>query len=368
MILTLKCKLLPNPEQHAQLADTVLNFNKAANWVSNISFTKKIFNKFKLHKEVYYELKQRYTLSSQMAIRVIGKVADSYRDYKNRKVVHTFKESGAIDYDDRNFTIKPTGFSITVLSGRILVPYQSKDPIDIEKVKSQCELYYDRVKNIFYMNLPIQETNTPPQEVKEFLGVDMGIVNVAVTSDGEVYSGEKVEKVRKRYTSLRSRLQEKNTKSAKRHLKKISKKEGLYKRDTNHCISKKIVQKAKALNLGIKLEDLSFKKKEPVKFTKEQRENNDRRGKWAFWQLRAFIEYKGQRYGVPVLAINPAYTSQKCSKCGHIHADNRLNQSEFKCLLCGYKANADFNASVNISRAAVNQPIVSYAEIQTTGL
>ena len=101
-------------------------------------------------------------------------------------------------------------------------------------------------------------------------------------------------------------------------------------------------------------------------WTKTQKDNNARRSKWAFFQLRQYIDYKAKLSGVPVLYINPAFTSQKCSTRGHTCEENRLTQAEFKCVSCGFEANADFNASINISRASINKPIVTAAELQTS--
>ena len=61
--------------------------------------------------------------------------------------------------------------------------------------------------------------------------------------------------------------------------------------------------------------------------------------------------YKADRVGIEVRFVNPAYTSQKCSKCGHIARENRQTQSEFKCVECGHSLNADWNASINIGRS-----------------
>jgi IS605 OrfB family transposase len=368
--ITLKCKLAPNNEQHQQLLDVMKTFNLGCNWVSEFAFKNKIFNKIKIQQQVYYELKQRFNLSSQMAIRVIGKVADSYKNWKNRDKVHIFKETGAIDYDARNFSIKDNLMSISVLGGRTKIPFYSKNKL--EKVASQCELYFDKIKNRFYVNLVSEVKEEVPIQTNNFLGVDLGIINLATCSDGEVVSGEKVESYRKKITRLKSRLQTKGTKSAKKHLKKISKKETLFKKDVNHCISKKLVAKAKALGVGLKLEALKFNKpKNPVmKFNKKLRDNNGKLGKWAFGQLRNFISYKAKVVGIPVLLVNPAYTSQKCSQCGHTCNENRLTQESFKCLSCGYEVNADYNASINISRAEINQPIVATrkSELQAPAL
>jgi IS605 OrfB family transposase len=368
MILTIKCKLLPNKEEHQQLRDVLISCNNACNWVSEVCFTKRIFNKFQIQKEVYKEIRQRFNLSSQMAIRVIGKVANSYKDYKKRTTKHYFDNMGSIDYDERNFTVKKDGISISVLGGRLVLDYRSRKPLSEYKICGQCKLWYDKPKNKFYILLSVEEAESAPSPVNEFVGVDMGIVNLATCSDGEVFTGELVENRRVQLTKLRSNLQRKGTRSAKRHLKRLSKKESRFKTDVNHCISKKIVKKAKALGMGIKIEDLSFDNQEPVmSFTQKQRDHHARLGKWAFSQLSDYMSYKARRYKVTLLKVNPAYTSQKCSKCGHTEKDNRLSQAEFCCKSCGFTRNADLNAAINISRAAINQPIVAF-ELQAPTL
>ena len=84
---------------------------------------------------------------------------------------------------------------------------------------------------------------------------------------------------------------------------------------------------------------------------------------WSFAQFQAFVTYKAEARGIKVDYVDPGYTSQKCSQCGHIDRKNRPTQSDFKCKKCGYKTHADYNAATNIRadylRAAVNQPIVS---------
>lgn len=294
-----------------------------------------------------------------MAILAIRKVSSSYANKNQRNKIITFYKYGSIDYDSRNFTIKKDNIiSLMILGGRTKIKYQSYKNLQELNLCGQCELMYDKINNNFYVNLVSDVIENPTINTDDFIGVDMGVKNIAVTSDGEIYSGDNIENYRKKITGLKSRLQSKGTKSAKRHLKKISKRENRYKKDINHCVSKKIVQKAKALGRGIKLESLKFSKKTVKKFNKQIRDNNAKLGKWAFGQLRDFIAYKAKIAGIPVLLINPAYTSQICSKCGHNEEGNRITREEFKCVKCGYEVNADFNASVNISRAEINQPIV----------
>jgi IS605 OrfB family transposase len=347
--------------------ETTLRFNEAANWVSEVAFTSKNFNKVNLQKQLYYQVKEKFGLGSQMAILAIRKAADSYKNFKTRATRHVFRELGSVDYDSRNLTIKDGVVSITTLTGREKIHYFSKDKI--EKLGSQCELTFDKVKNKFYLNVIVEKKELETYETGEYLGVDFGIVNLATCSDGETFSGKAVEKYRRKITKLKAALQSKHTKSSKRHLKKISKKEHRYKKDINHCISKKLVMKAKALGVGLKLEELKNIRKKPVKsFNKQQRNNNAMLGKWAFFQLRTFTEYKAKMAGVPVKLVNPAYTSQMCSKCGYTDKGNRVSQADFKCLSCGYSTNADVNAAINISRGSSITLLLSDVGLEKSGL
>ena len=63
------------------------------------------------------------------------------------------------------------------------------------------------------------------------------------------------------------------------------------------------------------------------------------------------IEYKADRIGIKVRYINPAYTSETCSRCGCIDKENRQTQENFICTKCGLKLNADHNASINIAKS-----------------
>lgn len=73
---------------------------------------------------------------------------------------------------------------------------------------------------------------------------------------------------------------------------------------------------------------------------------------WSYYDLQSKIEYKAKELGIEVNYINPKYTSKRCSRCGCIHNENRdgqKDQARFECKICGYKENADINASKNIS-------------------
>lgn len=185
----------------------------------------------------------------------------------------------------------------------------------------------------------------------------MGIVNIAVDSEGNIYSGAHVKSIRHRNRKLRAKLQRKGTRAAKRLLRRRRAKESRFARHTNHVISKRIVATAKALGYGIAIEELGgIRDRAPVRHSQRATLSATLHS-WSFYQLRGFIEYKAQLSGVQVCAVDPRNTSRTCPLCGCIDKANRVSQSKFLCIRCGYADTADANAARNIaSRAAVVSP------------
>jgi len=106
------------------------------------------------------------------------------------------------------------------------------------------------------------------------------------------------------------------------------------------------------------LEDLSGIRKR-ITVPKAQRRKQH---SWGFYQLRQFIDYKAAIAGVPVIYIDPAYTSQECPICHHTSRSNRPTRDKFSCVCCGFSGPADTIAATNIAaRVAVNLPIVAQA-------
>jgi IS605 OrfB family transposase len=138
--------------------------------------------------------------------------------------------------------------------------------------------------------------------------------------------------MRRRYTGLKAVLQRVRTESAKRHLRKLSGREARFKRQVNHKISKELVTVAKGAMRALTLEDLRGVSSRVT----VRRGQLGRHGKWAFGQLRAFVDYKARLAGVPVLVVDPRNTSRRCSVCGWVEKGNRVNQSVFRCRSCGH--------------------------------
>lgn len=347
MKLTLQLQLIPTRDQKPVLLATMERFNEAATFAAKAGFEAGVFSQPSIHKLAYREIRDRFGLSAQMAVRAIGKAVEAFKTLraKGRKECPVFKARGAVTYDERILGFKGLDkVSLWTLDGRMVLPlaYGEYQGERFDRIKGQCDLVYRGGK--FYLFATVDLPETPPGGVKDFLGVDLGIVSLATDSDGNTYSGKAVEKVRRRHHRNRKRLQRKRTKGARKRLKKLAGREARFRRHTNHCIAKAIVATAKDTERGIAVEDLTGIRERTTVRAKQRARHSG----WAFFQLRAFVEYKARLTGVFVVAVDPRNTSRTCSQCGHCEKANRRDQATFECRHCGYSTNADFNAALNL--------------------
>ncbi|WP_461065919.1 RNA-guided endonuclease InsQ/TnpB family protein [Streptomyces pseudoechinosporeus] len=371
MKLVVQVKLLPTPAQAAALEATLHACNQAATWVSEMAFERGEFKNFTVRRRVYGEVKSRWGLGAQAAQHVIKKTCDAYTTLRaNLKAGHlgrpgskryrratekpiAFRPRGAQPYDDRmlSWQIPDRTVSIWTVSGRIknVAFTASAEQLATLALYRQGESDLVCRDGLWFLSatceVPEAEPHTDPVD---FLGIDLGIVNIATTSDGEIMAGRELNRIRTRERKLRTRLQKKNTPSARRRLKKRRRKEARRAKDINHKIAKHVVAEAERTGRGIALEDLTGIR-ERVRLRKPQRATHS---SWSFHQLGQFIAYKARKAGVPVVHVDPAYTSRTCAECGHIDRANRVSQAWFACRNCGFVAHADRNGSRNIRARA----------------
>jgi predicted transposase len=233
MLLTIKAKLNPTDEQQSALLATMERFNEACNYVSSTSFKEQTFNKRTLQKQHYRHIRDTYGLSAQLAVRAIAKVSESYKGKGHRQELHTFKPHSAVVYDQRILSFKSLksldSVSILTLEGRKLIPLSIGAYAQLEqrRIRGQADLILQ--KGTFYLCVVVEVEEHTQYNAEGCLGVDLGLINIATTSDGKTFSGDKSDSVRARYTTLKAALQSKGTKSAKRHLKRTSGKERTFK-------------------------------------------------------------------------------------------------------------------------------------------
>jgi len=308
----------------------------------------KVWNQYKVHHLVYHPIKNSTKLTAQMIVRCISKTVDAYKIDRKKKRV--FRPLGAITYDQRILSYKPDNIvSIWSIDGRLKVPFVCHNQNLLPYIKGESDLVMKKGKWYLFQTVEVPEDDI--KDVEDFIGVDFGITNIATISTGEVMSGETLNQYRKKRQGVRSSLQSKGTKGSRKCLKRLSGKEKRTASIANHTIAKHIIETAKESNCGIVLEDLKGIRKNGKKKGKSFR---SKLGKWNFFQLRSFIEYKAKRNGVPVVLIDPRYTSQMCNSCYRIGS---RNGESFKCI-CGHSEHADINAARNIRQMGllVNQP------------
>jgi putative transposase len=354
--LIAKVKLVTDADSAEALKSTMRVANSACDWISDYAWRSKVFGQYALHKLVYRQVREKFDLTAQIVVRCIAKVADSYKLDKKSK--RSFRPTGSIAYDDRilKWHVAKGAVNLWTTKGRLTLPFRAGERQLRLLQNRQGESDLILQCGMFYLAAVCNVDAPEPSDVDDFLGVDFGVVQIATDSDGQTYSGKAVNNVRYRHRKLRASLQHRQTRSAKRRLKKLAGRETRFAKNVNHCISKQIVADAQRTGRGVAIEDLKGIR-ERIRARREQRAVLH---SWSFSQLGLFVAYKAALAGIPLVFVDPRNTSRECSVCGHIAKQNRPSQSVFRCVSCGHEANADFNAALVIrSRAVVNRPIVA---------
>jgi putative transposase len=374
-----RVRLLQTGEQAAALLDTLRACNAAASWLSGQMHAGRVFGKFDVQKRFYAELRERFGLAAQPAIRVIGKTVDAYTTPRanlkagnygppgsdRRRKVETspvvFGPRAGQPFDARclSWQLGTSGrdgtVSIWTTAGRLRNVRIVGNPGHLAVLRSRPAIGETDLLHrdgVWLLHAVIDSPEAPQREpVNGFLGVDLGIVNIATTSDGDRFSGSRLNRYRKRQVRLRKRLQARKTSSARRLLKKRRRTEARFVTDVNHRISKNIVAEAERTGRGIAVEQLTGIRAR-VRLRKPQRATLH---SWAFAQTGQFLTYKAQQAGVVLVQVDPAYTSQACHACGHVDKHNRRSQAVFHCGRCDLVGHADHNAALNIAARGVQR-------------
>jgi IS605 OrfB family transposase len=377
MKLTLQIQLLPDARQSRQLRETVERFNAAASWLAGKAFESRSANKVQLQRLHYQDLRKQFGLSAQMAVRCIAQVCEAYKRDKDKQP--RFRKHASMPFDQRMMSFRGVDrVSLLTLGGRVIVSYVMGryQRERFTNAVGQSDLVLRKDGRWFLL----ASVNTPEKAempVTDFIGVDLGVTNIATTSDGDVFAGAEVEGVRRRHHALRQTLQHKASKqsqagkrprSIRRLLRRKAGQESRFRSHTNHCIGKKLVASAIGTRRGIALEDLKGLRERVGK--RLRRSQRAKVSGWSFSQLRQFIAYKAQLAGVPLALVDPRNTSRTCAACGHCAKENRKSQAEFECVNCRHVNNADINAAINIRRRAaqVNRPQASESAAQAASV
>jgi putative transposase len=352
IIKTIKCKLSPTPSDKEALYETVFVFGDACNFISGIALEHRCWNKVALHHLCYYKVRELFQLPAQLACTARDKVAEAYKSSKNKKL-RKFGFYTSVRLDMRTFAITKNGeASISTLKGRLHVPmilgkWQAQILSTWEK-NNAAELCYDKNTDTFYVHIIVKKDVPIVEPTGRFVGVDIGMVNLATSSLGHKFSGKYAQHVRRHHRDLRASLASKGTHGAHRCMKRLQGRESRQMAAINHLISRRIVDDLLPGDV-LALEDLKYIR-DRAKQQKKQRADFH---SWAFGQLQTFLTYKAKEKGCYTIFVDPKYTSQECSICG---TKGKRDKHKFFCASCGHSAHADINACFNILRRAQLAP------------
>lgn len=347
---TLKCKLEVKGNDKNLLLNTLSIYSYACNYLIKIAVDNKIYRRYDLHKKAYYDTRQIFNLPSQLTITAIWKVIETLKANK-RKTFPKFGQYSAVRLNyPRNFSFNYPNISFTSIKGRVkakvIGAYSDllNQLLKGDWLITESHLCYDRVKDVFYFNLGLKKETSQVQKGINPIGVDLGIKRIAVTSNGRFFDNKNILHIKHRYDYLKKHLQSKGSKSAKRHLKKLSGKIRRFQKDVNHQISKYLLKVVKEIPDGIVVFEKLTYIRNTTKVKKRQRCDHSR---WAFRELQTFTAYKAEGIGIPVAFVDPKGTSHQCSKCGSI--DTVRKGLQFSCHKCNLQLDADLNAARNIA-------------------
>ncbi len=361
MFRTVKVKL----PFESSLVQTAVAFNKACQIVLDYGSKHKICNKDSLNKATYRQVRESIP-------NLPSALVQTARDEASEMLLRTnfanvLKKRLSVRYDNRCFKFYPDSniVSLTTVMGRLNFSFEHYAYLDTwrgEYTNAQLVIR----KNNAFLNVQVKLPDVAVNAAGKVLGVDMGILNIAVCSDNTFFGSKHLRAVKGRYRYLRRRLQHVGTRSAHRKLQQLSGRERRFVLNTNHCISKAIVNKPFDVFALEKLQ-ITRKKKNGKRF-------NRLLGSWSPNELQRFMAYKAEAKGKVVVEVNSRHTSQRCSRCGFVHRWNR-HGLRFRCGNCGFELNADLNAGRNIEVLGrskylwlfVNEPIVASGEASPTG-
>lgn len=380
---TIKLQLYPTIEQKQQLDVMSEQYRQACNFVSEWIFNNDLCLKTKIiNDNLYYIVRDKFNLKSQMAQSIFKTVVARYKTVKEQYKQNPYKykdQKGKTKFIKRTleWLRKPIFFkrpqvdlvmnrdysfkdnfnniSINTLDDRIICPFEKKHfgsyinnkdfKLGTGKIVTCKKKYY------FHIPVTFEVPDFDKAKVKHVVGIDRGLRFLSATYDetGKTVfiSGKEIQNKRNHFAHLRAELQSKGTKSSKRALKRLNDRENRYMANINHIIAKTLCNIYGEDTLFV-IEDLTGVSFEETNLNKSKKQKYKLRT-WSFYQLEQFLIYKANKIGSEVIKVDAHYTSQRCPKCGTIHKENRHhNTHEYICCNCGYRSNDDRIGAMNL--------------------
>lgn len=360
--ITAKVQIVVTDTDKVLLNETMSVYRDACNYVSDYVFQTHDLKQFSLNKVLYFTLREKFGLKSQMAQSVLKTVIARYRtilENQNEWIQPIFKKPQYELVWNRDYSLTQDYFSVNTLKARVKLPYFAEGMF---KYFDHTIYKFGTAKLInkhgkYYLHIPVtydvEESNI--SDICNVVGVDRGINFIVATYDSKHKSGfvngKIIKQKRSHYSKLRKKLQMRQTSSSRRRLKAIGQRENCWMQDVNHCVSKALVENNPKHTLFV-LEDLSG-----IRNVTERVRIKDRyvSVSWSFYDFEQKLIYKAKQNQSIVIKVDPRYTSQCCPVCGHIEKSNRNKKIHlFVCKNCGYKSNDDRIGAMNLYRMGID--------------
>lgn len=384
-VKTMKLRIYTNESIDVLFKELTQTYSSSCNEISQYIFDHGfMLNYQKLQDQIYYDIRAKYDLKSQMTISALKTVTARYKTVKEQLNNNPYKyknESGKYQYitrtlewlmkpiffsrpqadlvrnRDYSFVTNGTQISINTLGKRVKVTFEKPSYFDeyfsgswsFGTAKLVC------LKKKWYLHIPVTKDLESSMDISKpvhVVGIDRGLRFITTTYDEKgtcsFQSGEEILRKRDKFAAVRAELQSKGTKSAKRRLKALSGRENRWITDVNHQLSKALVQKYGEHTLFV-IEDLSDVSFEDTNLNNRNKHQRNQLRSWSFYQLEQMLTYKAIETNSSVLKVSANYTSQRCPKCGRIHKENRNHEThQYICDACGYQSNDDRVGAMNI--------------------
>lgn len=317
-------------------------------------------------------LKDSHSQPLQQSLKDLERAYKNF--FQNRAAFPRFKKRGQNDA----FRY-PQGVKLDQENSRIFLPKlgwmryrNSRQVTGVVKnvtVSQSCGKWYISIQTE-------SEVSTPVHPSASMIGLDAGVAKLATLSDGTVFEPvNSLQKNQKKLARLQRQLSRKvkfsnNWQKQKCKIQRLHSRIANIRRDYLHKVTT-TVSKNHAM---IVIEDLKVSNMSKSAAGTVSQPGRNVRAKsglnrsildQGWYEMRRQLEYKQLWSGGQVLAVPPAYTSQRCVCCGHTAKENRLSQSKFRCQVCGYTANADVNGARNI--LAAGHAVLACGEMVQSG-
>jgi len=373
VIRTVKVKLDVPDERCDDLHQTKDQFlhcaNTTADWAWRHPTDYCVTSKQKAETALYDRLRNETELTANLVQKGIRRAIEATKSgvarLKNDETTsQPHFDAWSVVYDKRSATFHRDHVSLSTVHGRVECQYVIPDdpeetPIGEYLLNTDYEfrmstLQYDRSTESFYLHARMRGTTEGHEQStaassdakhRTVLGVNLNVDgSLAVTSTGAfIGNADEMNHRRREFEKARGSMQQTGTRSAHLSIQSMDDREHRWMRDELHRASNQILDEAREHECThIAFENLTD--------IRERMAGAKRFHAWAFRRLYEYVEYKAEILDIVVEQVSPAYTSQRCSKCGFTHETNRRSKHQFVCQKCGYELNADYNASKNIAR------------------